>query len=384
MEGLPHLRIGRLAISHPRVLSGDSPHYLLAVSSLIEDGDLDLKNNYAQAQAGDWDAGSRFRGRPLDHHVDVDLKGREISFHPPCLAMLLAPVAWPLRGTHWVEAICILSTISVSLAGLWLFARRSGCAPVWVLVLAVATPLWCYSRDLWTEPWLASIWIALLYVRSLPALAALALVGTLIKYPFGVVPVLMGLLALWQGERRRGCCLAISGLLGVVAASAFAQYLFRDTDHFDFFHLGAHFRYSHITTDLVTSLFQLRLEGVAGLLFGSEDGLLPFFPVLALGFWSFRKGGGTYLPALAFFLVHALYAGWQAGTGFSARYLVPMLPALVLGVAEMRAPRWVLRVAVVYGLIWGTVGGVLPAIAYDRSIPGIVQHVWAHRSEVVP
>ena len=44
LDGLAHLRIGPLVLAPPLVLSGDSPHYLVSVNSLIEDGDFDLAN----------------------------------------------------------------------------------------------------------------------------------------------------------------------------------------------------------------------------------------------------------------------------------------------------------------------------------------------------
>lgn len=47
VERVPHWRpVGLLVLALPRVLSGDSPHYLVGVNSLIEDGDFDLTNNY--------------------------------------------------------------------------------------------------------------------------------------------------------------------------------------------------------------------------------------------------------------------------------------------------------------------------------------------------
>ena len=47
----------------------DEPHYMTLISSVINDGDLDLKNNYANAHAGGFDAGARFRAFPLNHHA---------------------------------------------------------------------------------------------------------------------------------------------------------------------------------------------------------------------------------------------------------------------------------------------------------------------------
>ena len=47
----------------------DEPHYMTLISSVINDGDLDLKNNYANAHRGGFDSGARFRAFPLNHHA---------------------------------------------------------------------------------------------------------------------------------------------------------------------------------------------------------------------------------------------------------------------------------------------------------------------------
>ena len=47
-------------IGLPRVISGDEPHYLVLINSLLRDGDLDLANNYAAVHQGEPQAGLRF------------------------------------------------------------------------------------------------------------------------------------------------------------------------------------------------------------------------------------------------------------------------------------------------------------------------------------
>ncbi len=88
-EGLPHLELWPAVLSAPIVLTGDSPHYLIAVNSLIEDADLDLANNYNQARAGGLDMGVRFRGLEIDRHVETDLNGRQLGTHPPFMPLAL-------------------------------------------------------------------------------------------------------------------------------------------------------------------------------------------------------------------------------------------------------------------------------------------------------
>ena len=52
---LPHfmtIRPWSLTFKLGYVISGDEPHYLLLIGSLIEDGDVDLANNYDAVHAG--------------------------------------------------------------------------------------------------------------------------------------------------------------------------------------------------------------------------------------------------------------------------------------------------------------------------------------------
>src|ERR1043166_6851047 len=59
---------GVIAVT-PAVYSGDEPHYLLMVNSLLQDHDLILGPDYARVAHGGAEAGMRFRGVDLDHHT---------------------------------------------------------------------------------------------------------------------------------------------------------------------------------------------------------------------------------------------------------------------------------------------------------------------------
>ena len=369
MRGLPSLRWNGFAVGLPRALSGDSPHYLVAVNSLLEDGDFDLRNNYDQALAGDWDAGSRFRGVEIDRHVDVDSRGLELGTHSPFFVMLLAFFAWPLAGTLWVEPLCVWLTctaglVAVAFMGQRLGALQSGNSTV-LLVAALASPLLCYSRDIWTEPWIAAIWMALLSVRNQKNRFLFGFLGTLIKFPFVVVPVTMGIVQCLKGRYRSGLTLLSSGILAMLTIVLTVQWLFQDvTDHQAVFHSGVH------------ASFKLSLRGVTGLLLDPADGLLIFFPVLL---WSCRRvwqNSEEWLPLLTFFCVHAFYSDWMGGTGFGSRYLVPMVPILMLSVSWPSLGSRLFTGVALYSFAWGLGGGFFPAIVYDRTPWGIFWHVW--------
>ena len=371
MRGLPSLRWGQFAVGLPRVLSGDSPHYLVAVNSLVEDGDFDLSNNYDQALRGDWDAGSRFRGVEVDRHVDVDSRGRELGTHSPFFAMLLAFFAWPLAGTLWVEPLCIWLTCTAGLVAVLFMGQRlsdlQNQNSSVVIFAALASPLLCYSRDIWTEPWIAAIWMALLSARNVKAKFLLGFLGTLIKYPFFVVPAAMGIALCLKGRVRSGLALVGSALLALLTVVVTAQWMFQDvTDHQAIFHSGVH------------TSFQLSPWGSVGLLIHPANGLLIFFPILLWGYRRVWENPEEWLPLVTFFGVHALYADWMGGTGFSSRYLVPMIPILMVSVQWSAFRSRLFTGVALYSLAWGLAAGFFPAIVYDRTPWGIFSHVWTH------
>ncbi len=87
----PHLFTGTPASPYPvfgpaRVLSDDEPHYLLIINSLLNDGDLDLANNYSSVHAGGQDAGAFWGGgRKLDDHTVFIIHGRPrfwVDYYP--------------------------------------------------------------------------------------------------------------------------------------------------------------------------------------------------------------------------------------------------------------------------------------------------------------
>ena len=371
MRGLPSLRWGQFAVGLPRVLSGDSPHYLVAVNSLVEDGDFDLRNNYDQALGGDWDAGWRFRRVEIDRHVDVDSRGRELGTHSPFFAMLLAFFAWPLAGTLWVEPLCVWLTCTAGLVAVLFMGQRLGRLryrnSTVVVFAALASPLLCYSRDIWTEPWIAAIWMALLSARDEKAKFLLGFLGTLIKYPFFVVPASIGIAQCLKGRVRSGLALVGSALLALLTVVVTVQWMFQDvTDHQAIFHSGVH------------AIFQLSPRGVVGLLIHPANGLLIFFPVLLWGYRRVWKNPEEWLPLVTFFGVHALYADWMGGTGFSSRYLVPMIPILMVSVQWSALRSRLFTGVALYSLAWGLAAGFFPAIVYDRTPWGIFSHLWSH------
>src|SRR5918992_6171936 len=88
---------------------GDEPHYLLAAESLVEDGDVDVKNQYAARAYAD------FYPYDLDRHGE-ETQGRLNEPHGLGFPSLIAP-AYALGGARAVELfLAAIAALSVALA----------------------------------------------------------------------------------------------------------------------------------------------------------------------------------------------------------------------------------------------------------------------------
>ncbi len=108
---------GHLEICSPRVISGDEPHYLLVLNSILFDHDLELQDDYRRAEHGP-DAG----GVPLSDHHTIIVNRRtgehgiwfehrqdpgllpgpdvyEVSSHPVAFPAMLALLIAPFHPT---------------------------------------------------------------------------------------------------------------------------------------------------------------------------------------------------------------------------------------------------------------------------------------------
>lgn len=248
---------GRGFVERPvAVVSGDEPHYLLLVHSLLQDRDLELAADYDAVAAGAPRAGAAFAGVPLDHHTwvvdpasgaralwselydwrrpsrcdghdpgcrvyrklderlpEASPTRRERPAHPPAYALAVAACLAPLgldaaADAGAVERAAIATSwlfVLATLVATWLLAGAAGLPPASRLAaaaLVLLSPLTAYARGLFAEPLTAllltlGLWA---WLRARPATAATLLAGAAwLKPPWA----LLGL-ALWAMAPRRG------------------------------------------------------------------------------------------------------------------------------------------------------------------------------------
>src|ERR671931_1010084 len=124
---------------------GDEPHYLLAAKSLVDDGDIDVNDDYrARGYAG-------FYPYPLDRQGRL-VDGRLNEPHGVGFPLLIAP-AYALGGAHGVEVLlALIAALAVTLA--YRLALRVVPDP-WAIAAALAVglspPLLAYGTAVYPD-----------------------------------------------------------------------------------------------------------------------------------------------------------------------------------------------------------------------------------------
>ncbi len=206
--------------------AGDEPHYLLAAKSIVDDGDVDVRDEFAVH------AYREFYPRPLERHGRLT-KGRLNEPHGVGFPLLIAP-AFAIGGAKGVE----LFLAAIAALGV-VFAYRLALRVVpdpWALAAAAAVglspPFLAYGTavypDLTAGAMLAAAALLALRLDAQPSRkAAFVCFGLLSALPWldtkfvlaGLVVGALGARGLWRARRRT---LAI----GVVELSLFSVTLF--------------------------------------------------------------------------------------------------------------------------------------------------------------
>ncbi|MBS2019074.1 MAG: hypothetical protein JST00_39770 [Deltaproteobacteria bacterium] len=356
----------------PRVASGDEPHYLVYLHSILEDGDLDLENNYVSVHRGSDQAGLLATGGALNHHAVwfvgerrvfwyeiFGAWGKDAEGHPmplpkegvdpallpkverpwnsPGLPLLLAPLFLPVRGTSLYEHLAVvlsaLAVIGATFFWRMLAERLSTDRRVVnaALVLAfLGTPVWHYARSFFSEPYLVFLVTgayALAFARQRFVIAGVFAGMTVFIKPIAglmVVPIGVMLLA---DERRRRDALRFAVPVGafVLANLATNTMLYGGPLH-------SSNKWSW--GPFVQSALQMLAHPTRGLL-----STAPIVLLAAAG-WPeatqrVRDMRAVVAGCALFFAAIAAYSGWAGGFAYSIRFLVPLMPLFCLGLVPL-------------------------------------------------
>lgn len=175
----------RIQFVNPEATSGDEPHYLVIINSLLFDHDVHIEDDHARIAAGGYEAGARWKGRPFGGHAvlvnqrtgahalchqkcDADEMTAvggdpadliQVPAHPIAYPMFMAALVSPFRPSPGqVESLVGEMAILVSIAGVLLVyavARRSGlgskAAFACAMLLGFASPWLPYVRSYFSD-----------------------------------------------------------------------------------------------------------------------------------------------------------------------------------------------------------------------------------------
>lgn len=354
--------------------AGDEPHYLLAAASLVDDGDVDVRDELAGRAYED------FYPYALEPHGRVR-DGRLIEPHGIGFAALIAP-AFALAGATGVELfMAALTALAVALA--YRLALRVVPDP-WALGAALAVglspPFLAYGTAVYPElaagAALAGAALLALRLDARPArgeaFCCFALLGLLpwlgAKFaPAGIVIGVVAARGLWRARRRT---LAV----GAVELSLFSAALCVGLN--EALYGGATPYAADVPGETATDAsfpagYLARAYRLVALFLDRDYGVLRWAPVLALAFvgaWLLRRSRrervARALPGVreveltaslcaaalgAQLLVAAFLAPTMFGFWFPGRHLLAALPLAVplVGWGLRRAPRVGTALAVV-------------------------------------
>ncbi|MBI2568341.1 MAG: hypothetical protein HYV63_15060 [Candidatus Schekmanbacteria bacterium] len=377
--------------------SGDEPHYLIITYSLLHDGDINLRNNYAQGDIARW------MGRDSKPHVIGRGPRREMfSVHSPGLPITLIPgvlvggrlgdAAGERLGAMINQQVwtALLAVSLFRLGRRWLRSRRR--AAGLVALTLVTMPWLTYALTLYTEVPAAAMVAYLLDMvaaRALPpgaiarAMLAIAFLPWLhIKY-YGVAAVAGAVLllrVLWARGWRGAALYAVGSVLLAQGVPLYNFATAGDYGLLSAYRGGA----------------SPELAGIWGRMLGQlvdrQYGFALYAPYLLIGFLGLAgrcaRRRGMAIAASAALLVHwplvSSYEFWWGGGPYPNRFMLPVAPLLALGAAAAwvdypsRIFRFVLGLAMFFSVAIGLLAFSEPVLVLQRN-HGISQLFSHHR-----
>lgn len=348
----------------PKITSGDEPHYLLMIYSLLKDGDLELSNNYASVRRGSQDAGIRFRGSRFNHHsvwqengiiVNWDAKYKIIDNHiikldprlqgghpeypwnQPGLALLLAALIYPIQSIVNPEwAVHFLSALSISLF-VWILyliflqyanPRKS---VLFAQISLCCTPVLAYSRCIFPESWLCTFLAAAYYFQLRDKQWATGIFLALciflkVTYVLFVIPLVVYYFLNYKKLNIKIILPATVGLVGALIPNK----IFFD----DFLTFSNKMVYGNFFGNLFNFFF-------------SNKGILTLSPILLFSFLGFFKR--KFIPPIIYLFIlgfimsmilFALRSDWSGGYSIGPRVILPAIPILFLGIVYFPLTGW--------------------------------------------
>lgn len=334
-------------------ITGDEPFYLLTTQSLLDDGDIDLRQQYERAS---------YRAffdhpEPLWRQAPPRPDGRLLSPHDPGLSVYLVP-GFAVGGLRGAQVEMLLTAAAGFALAFVLIARETGTSRLaWLATLAVGltATAFVYATEIYPEvPAALCLVLALLVLRA-PVVTTSHAVGLAVLVTalawFGVKYVPLGVLvaavAMWRGDTRGRLW-----LIGLGAVSGIAYVWWHLATFGGLTAYGANNVYAgEATVEVVRAHLSVsdRAYRLVGLFVDRRFGLGRWAPVLLLAVpvlpLRVRRGRvGTLVATLigVQIMIATFVAVTMMGWWFPGRTLMAVLPLMAWPLTEVlvRLPVW--------------------------------------------
>jgi hypothetical protein len=354
---------------------GDGPIYLLMTKSLVSDGDLDLRNNYARREYLEFfpeEKGGRIFGNPLaarerntqaaipeQRNTLNDVHGAELAWHDIALPLALVP-GYALAGRLGALITLNLAAVAAAMAVFELalmLGSLAGAIYAWAFFLFSA-PIVAFSGEAFPEILGAAVaaWAAVLAIRwdaggsrrSLLGAGLLIAILPWVCVRYWVVGAGLSLGTLLAAVRKSRTDVGVSFLLlGVPVALSLVVFAWFDHVHFGTLIPNAGYV---AVADKHPQFFRRPEIGLSGLLFDRAFGLFPVAPFFVAGGallalrreWT--RAAILVIPFACCLVFMSFSRFWFGGWTPPARYLVVALgliaPACAIVLSNARSRWW--------------------------------------------
>ncbi len=287
-------------------------------------------------------------------------------------------IAWLSPGLASVALVLLFNALISALNGVLLFALAQAFYPPRValklaLLFGTATIAWAYAKSAFSEPLVLTFFLAALLAlhQRRWGLAGLGLGGMILTRQISLLLVVPWLIygGLQMGDRKKAAFF-LGPLFGQASVLLYNAYRFGTP--FDWGYRGVDVQWD-------TPL----LKGLYGLWLSPGKGALVFMPILGLSlglwprFWRWhpRWGSAALASLLAYTVPLAMYHHWNGGGGWGPRFLLPIVPLLLLPLGE-GLPRWERASG------WRQWPFVVIALSMGIQLLGVSAHWGRHLQEV--
>lgn len=335
-----YLALSGFFISNTQV-TGDEPHILLNATSLINDGDLNLLNNYEQQDYAHFYAGELLP-QPADKVRTAEIR----SYHSPVMTLLMVPGMFVAGRIGAVLTMVFIGSLLMSLLQRWLllFFTPRDVVPL-VFICGMSVPFSAYVFRIFPEVPAALCIVVILHIIASKKILSLkdiiqtgivCLFLVMLKVRFAPLAVVFSgycFYAFFHHRQKR--MVLLIGSIAVFAAGAFI-FIVSVVDAPLFLS-----RYFHIIRDyakIMTRWDHSSVSAFFGLFFDQEYGLFFYGPLFVVGLFGYFIHPGEKIPrrirvllvvaisVYYFSLVKHKSLTWHGGWAPPIRFLCVTIP----------------------------------------------------------